>query len=274
MENRSHVQPGSDQQIKAIVRRRNPSLYYRLCLLFVKFVRRDEYYKFFHNLFHLKSDATIFEAIKPFIKQMKEDPRYLESVAFRHAELISGFVNDVKNYLDFGCGKCDLTSYLGKQMKLTRAHTFGTDVKEEFENKWDAARKSNTEITFDYIKDSVIPFDVKFDVVTCFMVLHHIEDPIPTIQNIYDSLETDGILYIREHNCVSNDDKIFADLVHSLYMLQNGSAIEKIHAQRNHYKSAREWKAIFSDIGFKEVYYSEENMSVSNNYKAIYRKCK
>jgi 2-polyprenyl-3-methyl-5-hydroxy-6-metoxy-1,4-benzoquinol methylase len=287
--------PKSNYQINALIKNNNPSLYYRLCLLFVKFVKKNNYYDFLYHLFRRnKSDQEIFKQIKPFIKNYKpkdikdikdsKNPKentYLNNLATRHVDLLSPFLQNRSEpdksasnlkYLDFGCGKCDLTEHIGYQLGLSSSSIFGTDIKEEFEPAWEKIRLSNKNITFRYLKDGNIPFDNKFDIITCFMVLHHIKTPEKTIQNIHSSLNVGGLFYIREHNCAKDEDKIFADLVHSLFMLQNDATIEKIQEQEIYYKSAANWKKMISSVGFKEIYFSEDTMSVSNNYKAVYQK--
>jgi 2-polyprenyl-3-methyl-5-hydroxy-6-metoxy-1,4-benzoquinol methylase len=267
--------PSSNAQIKFLLKSNKSFLYYRLCILITKFIKKHNYYNFLYFVLKPnKSDEEIFNQIAPYIKVYSvANADYLKYVAVNHMQILKQFIKTTPKYfLDLGCGKCDLTGHLGKELGLEPSYVFGTDIKDEFEPKWDALRKSNQMIIFDYMKNDKIPFDKKFDIITCFMVLHHIKTPENTIKNIAERLNKNGLLYIREHNCETVEDNIFADLVHSLYMLQNKASAEKIKSQNNFYKSAAKWRSIICSYGFEEIYYFQDAWSVSNNYKAVYKK--
>lgn len=44
------------------------------------------------------------------------------------------------------------------------------------------------------------PFNIKFDVITCFEVLEHLNNPDKAIENVYESLDTDGIFLMSTPN--------------------------------------------------------------------------
>lgn len=273
-----YVLPSTNQQIQTLIKYGGPFTYYRLCLLIVRFIKKHNYYDFLYFLLKKnKSDSELFRELRPLMRNnttsAKGDNKALNSRAWRHINIIRMSTDHVKinTYLDFGCGKCDLTEYIGKNLGLSKSSIFGTDIKAEFEPEWEAARLNNNNIVFKYL-DEDIPFDIKFDLITSFMVLHHISSPEDTIRNIHNSLNNGGLFYIKEHNCARPEDKIFADLVHSLYLVGNDAPSEKIQEQRIYYKSATEWRKIICDVGFKEIYFHEEPMSVAANYIAIYRK--
>ncbi len=273
--------PNSDKQISFLLKLKNPSTYYKLCILISRFIKKDNYYDFLFHLLRNRNigDAELFRKIKAFMKSIKQDTKsYLTYAAEKHCGLIHRFIlaKNINSYLDLGCGKCNITGYIGEQMSLKKHQIFGTDVKQEFEIEWDESRKSNTMINFEYINLGKIPFkDEQFDVITCFMVLHHIPNVEKTIKDIHTRLRKNGILYIREHNCIGKEDFIFADLIHSMYILQIHPMKESeklIKKQKNFYRSAESWSSLICSFGFEEVYFSQDPFSVSNNCKIIYKK--
>ncbi len=285
MNNRKYiklVEPGSDKQIQTILRENRSLTYYKLCILIAKFIKKYNYYDFLYHLLKNRRplDSAIFTKIKPIMKPaMREDEHYLSKLAGPHATLIESRLsrNNITSYLDVGCGKCELTAYIGKAIGLSSNNIYGTDVKQEFEASWGDIRRKNNMLKFEYITSSgEIPFGgEQFDIITCFMVLHHIQKPEDTIKQIFERLRPGGLFYIREHNCETPQDHIFADLVHSLYILQNNElwpSLENIRAQHNYYKSAKDWRQLLCSVGFKEVYFFSDTFSISNNYKAIYKK--
>ncbi len=109
------------------------------------------------------------------------------------------------------------------------------------------------------------------------MVLHHIPEKQLklTLNAIYNSLNDHGILLIKEHDCISTDDKIFADLTHSLFMIQQAREVESesILAQKIYYKSAAEWSELICSYGFRDL--SDQicsGESLSKNYVALFEK--
>jgi 2-polyprenyl-3-methyl-5-hydroxy-6-metoxy-1,4-benzoquinol methylase len=249
-----------------------------LSLLIAKFIQKNNYYDFLYHILRDRNvpDSLVFKKIKPYLKPVFVDThKSLEKNASFLVSIISQHIQSPKSYLDIGCGKCDLTGYIGKALHIPASNVYGADIKEEFEVNWSNNRKNNKMITFEYIENG-IPFgNKKFDIISCFMVLHHVHDVETLLNDIYNRLSAGGLFFIREHNCIKPDDMVCADLVHSLFILQNNEldiAISKIQAQHIFYKSADDWSKLLKSIGFKEVYIQMDMFSVSNNYKAIYIK--
>jgi len=271
--------PESNAQIRTLIKG-GPQAYYRLCLLFAKFTKKDRYYDFLHGLLRrgLK-DTEYLSRVMPYMVHYTPSPA---KMAAKYFNRLKEHAPTVRNYLDYGCGKCDVAPFIGQLYGLTKEHIYGTDLRGEFETDW-AATRAGTDIQFDYCDDG-IPFTAQFDLITCFMVLHHIEDAAATVRQLHDRLAPGGVLYVREHNCCGDRDRMFADLTHSFFIVQSAGgdgartttlspeAEQRILAQRMWYKSAAEWAALFAEIGFDELQRQDDVFSVSNNYSVILRK--
>jgi SAM-dependent methyltransferase len=253
--------------IKEIISNKSPFNYYRLCTLLAQFIKSDNYDNIIRLL--LKS-KNFFKDIKKYM--IKKDPNP-KNMAER---LYSGLpISGVKRYLDFGCGKCDATYELGK---LLGAETYGTDIKQTFEGHWDTERNKGIKFAFS-TKKKIIPFGEKFGLITANMVLHHIDprDLARTLKEIYKALEPGGYFLIREHNCVGKIDCFYADLIHTLYALQNADEYnEKYLRNNNNYMSSGKWTAVIEEAGFRavlpECIGSESASSPARNYFALYKK--
>lgn len=228
---------------------------------------------FLYNLFRKrKTDLEYFEEIGARMYKAKEN-----GVNTYVVYTILGLINKLgikpKKILDFGCGDCGIVEALGKELGLEKDSIFGTDIKDTFEQSWNATRV-NKDITFEFTDFSnVVPFKEKFDIIMALMVFHHIEEPAPIIREIYNSLNKGGVLIIREHDCSDKYDGVFADLVHSLYIIQNNGVVkDKIFAQQNYYRSADQWSSIFKAAGFAEIYVDRDALSTTKNYRAVYKK--
>lgn len=256
----------------SILKNNNPRTYYKLCYLISKFVHKNDIYTFLYKLFkNKKSDTQIYYDLKPYVKKQNESSNYLIYLADHFKNLITTYKHrDINRYLDYGCGNCNTTYYLGSALNLKKNQIYGTDVSNIFEHEWSDKRNEN--ITFKFIKNNILPFDGKFDVITALMVLHHIENPEPIIKQLCDKLNKGGVLIIKEHNCTNDSIRMFCDLIHHLFYLGSDRDIKDIINKKYYYKSASEWKKLIEINGLKEVYYYNIEMSVTNNYEAVYIK--
>ncbi len=264
--------PSSNRQISTLINAKKGQLYYRLCMLLIKFIRSDNLHLFVYQLLSKDmTDMNYFDKMYPYIhKPTSGVNTYVVNTIVSLLNRLDIIPNTI---LDFGCGDCGIVESIGKEMKLGKSAIFGTDIKDTFEQSWDAAR-SDRDVTFKFTSfEKVVPFDKKFDVIMALMVFHHIENPKPIIKDLYDALIVGGVMIIREHDCSDKYDGIYADLVHSLFIVQNnGLDKEKILSQQNYYHSYVDWKQMIQDVGFTEIAYEPDINSPTKNYRAVYRK--
>jgi 2-polyprenyl-3-methyl-5-hydroxy-6-metoxy-1,4-benzoquinol methylase len=180
-------------------------------------------------------------------------------------------------YLDFGCGNCSSTVFLGKMLGLQPRQIFGTDIQETFEESWQGIRaKLEHEMTFaPSTSPQSLPFSESFDLITVNMVLHHITQPSlgQVCDVLHKHIKPHGLLVLKEHDCNSLADKVFADLQHLLFALSGGDA----DLENYWYRSRLEWNMILADHGFRVVYTSystgpilRDTLHPARNYFAIF----
>lgn len=154
----------------------------------------------------------------------------------------------INRYLDIGCFDGCITKCIGEYFNLENNNIHGIDIKKykEYEFKFN-------EFKFNESDEYVLPYDDNsFDLITCFMVLHHI--PSDKLQNIIDEiyrvLKTDGVVILREHSPINNLHKICLDIMHDFYdLVWNENHIgwdEKI----TNYKNSNEWVSEFLNASF------------------------
>ncbi len=171
----------------------------------------------------------------------------------------------VRQYCDIGCGDGRLTNDICKE--LGSPYTLGIDtypVDESMPITIINGQLVGKIGNINYIQNTSMEFiDTKFNLITSFMTLHHIEPQylLQTILFVREALTTNGIFLIREHDCVSIK-KINEDESREL-----NSFLNLIHLYNNdttycQFKSADEWIEFICKIGFKlvkTVFYNEPN---------------
>ncbi len=173
-------------------------------------------------------------------------------------------------YLDIGCFQGDITETVGKHFNLNKFQIRGIDIKKYVENE---------NYTFTEYNGKDIPFnDESFDLITCFMILHHIpeENLIILLNEIYRVMIPGGILIIREHNA-ENNDYLLLDTLHEFYdyVLNPLHVWNECHAN---YHSFSDLKKKILNAGFKShslpVLRGNNLENPFNNYIASFRKPK
>lgn len=112
-------------------------------------------------------------------------------------------IHDTDRILDFGCGPGTLTFRL---LQFSQDIT-GVDISREFIKL--AQRRNRIErrgINFKHIdSDNLDSLQLlgKFDVVLMFDVVHHLENPVQTLNHLSSCLKQGGLLIIFEPNCLS-----------------------------------------------------------------------
>jgi ubiquinone/menaquinone biosynthesis C-methylase UbiE len=117
----------------------------------------------------------------------------------------------INSYLDVGCSEGSITISLGRALNLEKHKIHGCDIK---------TIKSNEFMFTQIAENGHLPYKNKsFDLISCFMVLHHIYEPKQTLHEIYRILKNGGYLLIREHDCKTKNMFMVFDIIHGLYSL-------------------------------------------------------
>lgn len=173
------------------------------------------------------------------------------------------FINiPIKTYLDFGCGDCDVTERCGKSLKLDKEHIYGADIN-EWGNYNDKSRKMD-KINFIKIEPSK-PLDFPdkfFDVISCFMVLHHVNDLEFTLKELKRLLSDDGLLYVTEHMITNYMEKMLTDIEHSIYEIAYRENTNYHNTYINNFYHWTEWNIIMEKNGFTYVSHDYLNYDI------------
>jgi hypothetical protein len=121
------------------------------------------------------------------------------------------------------------------------------------------------------------------DVITCFQVLHHVQDLDYTVRDLVKKLKTGGMFIIREHDCNDAVTRVLIDVEHSLFEvvkketveLNAGYLFETIDSDK--YKSISAWTSYLRGHGlelmdeFKKLH-NESPKGVTRYTYRVYKK--
>ena len=156
-------------------------------------------------------------------------------------DVVAGYF-DVKNgygkrALDVGCGY----GYAMTLFKEFGYEVYGTDISKHILHEargnlvWDVAL-----VVHDI--QTPLPFNKKFDLITCFEVLEHLKSPESAIENCYHALKPGGLYIVTTPN-----------------RLSPFSSILERDKEHINVRSAGEWKRCFSRFGWNvfKVFYRQ-----------------
>ena len=168
------------------------------------------------------------------------------------------FRRPVQSYCDVGCADGFITVAIGNYLHLSPTQIFGCDVR-------DLPPEGN-KFQFKYYDGQKLPYmNNSFDLMTIYMVMHHIPHIQSFIKELYRVLKNGGYLVIREHDCNPEDMRMFLDIQHGLYALVLSPIVETpdfCTTFQTYYKSRTQWREMLCNAGFTEITsdsISEEN---------------
>jgi len=214
----------SDGQIKFlvddIVTTKNITYYNNILLLFNSFISFDDSIKLF-NIIKVKK-LTDSEIIK--IMEESKNKSIIKSNLYSCSKLEFSFefikrnikkLGDNMTYLDIGCGDGRKTNKFGQVFKIKKENINGTDIK-----TWGPYEaKKDLPFNFKYImKNEKLDYaDESFDIITCILTLHHIENINNMLSEIYRILKKNGTFILIEHDGLSYNDQLIIDIQHSIF---------------------------------------------------------
>jgi SAM-dependent methyltransferase len=173
-----------------------------------------------------------------------------------------------KEYLDVGTGSGIIPDVIAKHIGIEQTNVYSIDVNN---SEIDFKGKSN----FSRYEGKELPFEKnKFDMITSFMVFHHVESDILPIllKSIYNCLTSTGILIIKEHSYETNLEN-YIDVEHDIYELIRNQEFTTDH--KCTYYSFKQLKEIIEKVGFTLHSVTPEykiKRSPSRGYYAIFKK--
>ncbi len=142
----------------------------------------------------------------------------------------------IKNYLDIGCYNGGKTIEIGKLLHLKPNNINGIDV-ESFSGVKIVPLNGFNFHTYKNDKNNRLPFnDNSFEFITVLQVLHHIKKPLSILKEISRVLKPNGLLFIREHDCLDKYDSKLIKLEHLLYTLLVDNVSYEVYAKDNYEK--------------------------------------
>jgi len=155
----------------------------------------------------------------------------------------------------------------------TKSIAYGINIKTDLYLGYDYIDKSNIKI-YDGIN---IPLfnNKKYDIITCFMVIHHMSNKEKTLQSIYNSLNLNGYFIFKEHDIDNILTKKYVDFLHFFYeLIENDIFNYKYYLNYDeYYISKSDLHKLLSDIGFIKVDILPMNISSPYGSSRSYYSC-
>ena len=133
------------------------------------------------------------------------------------------------SYLDLGCADGSISGALAEELKVKEL--FLVDIDPKWRTVCEQKQQhENFTRTFMLIKDDIIDLpDNSLDLITCFMVLHHVFDQNKIFSEISRVLKPGGILFVREHDIGIEPKQVvpYLNLLHLVEDLKDGSTVEE-----------------------------------------------
>lgn len=207
-----------------------------------------------------RTDAEIYDLIRAFIERLPVHIRELiqhqgHYRGLNRSNKIIDFAKqhgpqNIQHVLDIGCGDGSITRTLKQKLGLSDEQVHGCDIV--------PIRNEEIGFTFRLIDGSVLPYESQtFDVVYALMSLHHIRDLSGMLREIRRVLKPNGVLIVREHDCVSRGLSDVLDIVHGFYSMVWCNPKEHVSFQDEYYglyRTAEDFDHIISqETGFKRV---------------------
>ena len=199
--------------------------------------------------------------------------------------------NDNLSIIDFGGGQGNFLNYICKKLDTNKCYVI-EKKNDEFVYS-DKIISNNKNINYLYWND--IKFDLEDNSVDCccaIQVLHHIDDKLinTVVKEFYRILKPSGIVFLVEHDVISEETKINIDTDHHLYYILNdqirllkekkiiniqdciNNYRKYIDIEYINYKTENDWTEIMCNNNFKIEKISTHKIQYNGKYYSIYRK--
>lgn len=228
------------------------------------------------------NDIQIFEELRKYRKPEQSDKIGRANSRVKHLQFLfndsefRSLFREKQRYMDFGGSDGSICQAIGKYLNLDKRDMISADVEE-----WVGGKSGgNSDVTYVTInKKGKLPFDDQtFSLISCFMVLHHIEDVESRISELSRITKTGGYLVLREHDCIDSISRMIIDMEHTLYesLTVDATNIDFFRNYFAFYKTKIEWTNTIEKYGFKFLNLSYNNdMRIHNpsrTYYAVYKK--
>ena len=222
---------------------------------------------------------TDYEIYQSYLELNNTKEKYSVDRGTRRSTKIAKILKKIKKtnietFLDYGCGDGEFTKSISTTLKLNPEKVHCADIVEY---------PSVNELQFTKIQNNhtTLP-DNEFDLITVFMVLHHIheEHQATAIRDLYRMLKPGGVLILYEHDSPTRqkDKEVFKqviDVVHDIYdyIIDSEISWKNKEDYYSEYKSMKEWDNLMLKTGFIKFEKQERfNRNIeTNSQRAYYR---
>lgn len=208
----------------------SPDIKFRLKQTFTKIEKGIFLFKYLVKMttkYKLKNDRILYQRLHKLYNRLisedknfvKETDEYLIKRGLNRAQNIDNILKKIPNhieinsYLDIGTGNGIIAESIGKLFNIESKKVNCIDVES-------GVIKKIGKCNFQIYDGKNLPFKKEsIDLITMFMVMHHVEKPEELLKSIYNVLKPKGLLILREHDADSEDLKILIDVQHALYSI-------------------------------------------------------
>jgi len=194
------------------------------------------------------------------------------------------YKSDVK-IVDIGGGEGNILNYIGKFNQITNNNLYVVEQQKEWAEKY----KYSNNINYIFWDNNYINIEAdSIDIILIMVSLHHmIDKTIDNLMlNIKRILKKNGLIIIKEHNCITSEDKILINWEHHLYHILMSKNLNEDNLKKYldqsifNYKSIDEYNNIFSKYNFQSVMNLNRSFNLSmhdditnstNLYWALYQ---
>ena len=267
--NYNHVYPKTDSntQIQTLVHdiMKSKNIYYlsNITTLICNFIPFENSLELIEELKSSKkmSDLDVIKYIESHRKKnFKKDTTFSPEIKC-NPELygLQNLTNNIKkyikkiknpNYLDLCCGDGRKTLLVSKMLNFKDNNVHGTDIK-----IWGPYKKNRAlPFNFKFILDNgnLDYPDNSFDIMTCILSLHHIENLTHILTEIKRVLKPNGIFILIEHDNYTYFDAMIIEIQHTLFAFFYDNNKDYIkNPLYSRYFNNMEWEFIMDKDGFK-----------------------
>jgi len=234
---------------------------YQLFNKFVRFYSQEDIDKLYQLIENKKSDNEIIDWVVSRKNKKDSSTKAItmdstkrgEKFALEWIEVLGKF-SDKKfsGYLDIGCNTGSITVPFGKKLGLGSDQIHGIDIT----NFGSQTIKPIPGFSYQQYDGYHISHpDAKFDMVTCAMVLHHVEYTQILLPEIRRIMKPDAILLIKEHNCYEKSLEWLIELEHMLYEVTESDTTYQDFKKRYYQKlfTKKSLDSIMESNGFNKI---------------------
>lgn len=226
---------------------------------------------------HVDPNFKFYTYISRFISPLNDLSFRNNILANRYSTFITHFIQKpIENYLDMSTGDGYMAEMVGNYLNVGKNKIYGADI-----NNWYHYNSSNRNpnITFGEIRNGKIPFEQNFDLVTVFMAIHHITSLNEYLQEIANHQKSGNYLVIADHDIVTRDHRIIADVEHHLWLIKEKKFSYTGYKNfKTTYLSIYETANLLQKFGYVYISHQmnsptfETNIKPSRSYISIYKK--